>query len=190
MDIAALIWDKTQFYPAMVDCPEAVLALAGKVKAYLTLVLDAWFARYGREFISHYPDYYMDGGITVSEDEVGAVSGKMFERFFLSELADLSNRYGGMGLHCCANARHQWTNFLKIPGLRIINFVQPPEVIREAVPFFAPRVGQWHSFQGEGAPWTWPQQNPPEARMVYEIAVSSREEAQETAERMRAALGR
>ncbi|RPJ42794.1 MAG: hypothetical protein EHM21_12340, partial [Chloroflexi bacterium] len=125
MDIAALVWDKTQFYPALITHPEAVRALAGKIHTFMNRFLDEWFRRFGREFISHFPDYYMPRGITISEDEVGAVSGKMFESLFLPELAELSERYGGIGMHCCAHARHQWANFKKIPGLRLVNFVQP-----------------------------------------------------------------
>lgn len=190
MDISALIWDKTQFYPALIQAPNAVRELAGKVRAFLIQFLDVWFSSFGLEFISHYPDYYMLRGITISEDEVGAVSGKMFNTLFLPELAELSARYGGLGMHCCANARHQWKNFKEIPGLRLINLVQPPEIIREAVLFYADFVPQWHSYYGEGPAWTWPGQNPPNARLVYEITVNSRDEAVETSARMREALDR
>ena len=190
MDIAALIWDKLTFYPALVENPQAVLALAHKVKTFLVAFLDEWFHCYGREFIAHYPDYYMPYGITLSEDEVGAVSGAMFNQLFLPELVELSERYGAFGMHCCAHARHQWSNFKKIPNLRLLNLVQPPEVVCKAVDFFAGHTAQFHSFQGEGPAWTWPSQHPPEARMVYEVVVSSREEALETSARMREALGR
>jgi hypothetical protein len=190
MDIAALIWDKTQFYPALIQNPEAVRALADKVRTFMVSFLDEWFARFGREFISHYPDYYMPYGITISEDEVGAVSGKMFNGLFLPELVELSERYGGIGMHCCANSRHQWENFKKIPGLRLLNLGQPPEVIRKAVDYFAGFVPQWHSYGCEGPAWTWPGQYPPQARLVYEIYVSSKEEALETSARMREVLGR
>ena len=113
MDIAALIWDKNTFYPALVEDPEPVHELAQKVRVLLTNFVDAWFARYGSAFMAHFPDFYMPGGITLSEDEVGAVSPAMFSRFFLPELEWLANRYGAIGMHCCANARHQWQGFLK-----------------------------------------------------------------------------
>jgi hypothetical protein len=106
MDTAALIWEKTGFYPAMVDAPEAVHELSGKVQAFLEAFLDTWFSRFGREFIAHYPDYYMPYGITCSVDEVGVVSAHMFRDFFMPELVSLSERYGQMGIHCCANAKH------------------------------------------------------------------------------------
>ena len=66
--------------------------------------LDEWFGRYGRDHIAHYPDYFMEGGWTVSEDEVGVVNEEMFEKLFLPELNELSRRYGGIGMHCCVTA--------------------------------------------------------------------------------------
>lgn len=189
MDIAAVIWDKTQFYPALIQFPETVLVLTGKIKTFLERFLDEWFARFGKELIAHYPDYYLPYGITLSEDEAGAVSGKMFERLFLPELAELSVRYGQLGMHCCAHARHQWGNFLKIPGLCFLNLVQPPVTIRDAVTFFG-SLPQMHSYGGNGPAWTWPSQYPANARLVYDIPVTSREEAIETSARMCAVLGR
>lgn len=107
MDIAALIWDKNIFYSALIESPEAVKELSSKVMELLIAFLDEWFSRYGEEFIAHYPDYYMPKGMTLSEDEVGAVDEEMFVEFFLPELVHLSERYGGIGIHCCATARHQ-----------------------------------------------------------------------------------
>lgn len=186
MDIAALIWDKNTFYTALVETPEAVVALAQRVKALMIAFLDAWFARYGREFIAHYPDYYMPRGLTLSEDEVGAVSRRMFDALFLPELVELSKRYGGLGVHCCAHARHQWPGLKQIPDLRLLNLVQPPPVIHAAVRAFA-GLPQMHSYGGDGPAWTWPAQYPPDARLVFDVTVESREEAVETATLMRRA---
>ena len=190
MDVAAMIWDKTRFYPAMIQSPEAVHALANQVRRFMILFLDEWFARFGDEFIAHYPDYYLPRGISLTEDGVGAISGKMFNTFFMPEIEELSSRYGGVGIYSCANARHQWNNFKKAPGLRMLNLFQPVDVIREAVPFFTASTPQWLSVALDGPPWTWPQQVPAGARVVYEIFVNSREEALETSRRMRKVLGR
>ena len=190
MDIAALIWDKTTFYPALLQQPDAVRQLSHQVLVFMTRFLDAWFSRYGRAFISHYPDYYMPYGITLSEDEIGAVSGKVFNNLFLPELVELSEYFGQIGIHCCAHARHQWSNLLKVPNLVLLNLVQPPDVTRAAWDFFCSPVAQWHSYQGEGPAWTWPAQHPPAARMVYEVTVNSKEEAIETSRRMREVLAR
>ncbi len=86
MDIAALIWVKSDFYIAMIEEPEAVRELAEKVRCLLTAFLDEWFRRYGTGYVAHFPTYWMEGGLTLSEDEVGAVNPAMFDTFFLPEL--------------------------------------------------------------------------------------------------------
>jgi uroporphyrinogen-III decarboxylase len=177
MDIAALIWEKISFFQALIETPEAVKELAFKVRQLLVAFLDEWFRRYGREFIAHYPDYYMAYGVTLSEDEVGSVSPSMFRQFFLPELVQLSERYGAMGLHCCANARHQWENFKEIPNLRLLNLVQPPDVTREAYGFFAVHTAQLHNYGGDGPAWNWPASYPAGARVVMDISVETREQA-------------
>jgi hypothetical protein len=186
MDIAALIWEKSSFYAALVEQPEAVAVLAGKVRTLLTGFLDAWFAEFGSEFIAHYPDYYVPRGVTLSEDEVGVVSPAIFQRFFLPELEELSRRYGGrLGMHCCAHARHQWQGFQQIPGLFLLNLVQPPEILRKAYPAFEPICAQMHSWYGEGDRVDWPAQHPPERRIIYDLSAASREEALALLEKLR-----
>lgn len=144
MDIVAQIWDKTDLFVAMIEEPEAVLELADKVKQLLFAFCDEFAARYGNGVIAHYPDYYMPQGFTFSADEVGNVSAEMFEQFFLNEIIELSDRYGGIGIHCCANSEHQWENFAKIPNLRLINLHQPKDVIRRAYEFFSRKTAQWN----------------------------------------------
>lgn len=190
LDISALIWDKNTFYIALLEEPEAVKELASMVKELLVEFLDTWFARYGREYIAHFPDYYMEGGITLSEDEIGVVSSEMFEELFLPELTELSGHFGGLGMHCCANAQHQWENMQKIPGLRLLNFVQPKEVLVSAYKFFAHHVPQMHSWCGDGPAWTWVEKYPEGSRVAMQIAVNSRDEALEVSEKLRIACGR
>jgi hypothetical protein len=187
LDICALIWDKRQFYPALIETPNAVLELAAKVRTLLTAFLDEWFARYGVSFIAHFPDYYMPQGITLSEDEIGAVSIRMFEQLFLPELTFLSERYGEIGMHCCAHARHQWQNFTKIPGLRVLNLIQPPDVLAEAYGFFAPHVVQMHSWCGD-MPDQWVKTLPATSRVVIETYAADRDQAQQWADRLRSTL--
>ncbi len=186
MDIAALIWEKSDFYIAMIEEPEAVQALAGKVRTLLTAFLDAWFQRYGTGYVAHFPTYWMEGGLTLSEDEVGVVNPAMFEEFFLPELEALSNRYGGLGMHCCAASEHQWAGFRRIPGLRLLNLIQPGDVIRRAIPVFADQVAQWHGVTGEGAGPCDTTAYPPEARAVLEVNAATAEEARRRAEVLRA----
>jgi hypothetical protein len=156
----------------------------------LTDFLDAWFYRYGTDFIAHYPDYYLPRGVSVSEDEVGIISPAMFDQFFMPELAGLSERYGGIGIHCCADAVHQWDRFLAIPGLRLINLVQPRPVMIRSWSRFADATVQWPGWAGDGNPWEWPAQYPPGSRMILPVTASSREEAVDLCSRLQEACRR
>jgi len=197
MDIAALIWDKNDFYVAMLEEPEAVKEVAGKVSALLTAFLDRWFARYGRDFVAHYPFYYMTSGITLSEDEVGIVNQAAFGEFFLPELCRLSARYGGLGMHCCASARHQWSNFKKIPGLRLLNLARPGNELNEAMEYFAGHVAQHHGevfteklYFGGRPVWEWPRLMPENAHVVLNAVSETKAEALEICAKLNQACGR
>lgn len=152
LDIAALIWDKTDFFMSMYDEPEAVKDLISMVTILLCEFLDLWFKTFGKEFIAHYPEYYMPWGITLSEDEIGSLSAEHFREFSWPTLCDLSAQFGDkIGIHCCANAQHQWELFKAIPNLVLLNLVQPSDIIREASIFFrdGPPIWAAHARQNE-----------------------------------------
>lgn len=189
MDIAALIWNKTACFMAMADNPEAVLELSEKVYTLLTAFLDEWFRRYGHNFVAHYPDYYMPQGITLSEDEAGSVNAEMFETLFLPELQRLSDRYGGLGMHCCADARHQWPRFRKIRGLRLLQLASPPqrtpqEYLIPSYAFFEKTCALWKEWSPSGAMETWPDQWPRNARVVLDITAKDVNEAARLADQL------
>ena len=193
MDIAALIWDKSTFFTAVLEAPDAVRELAHKVQELLCAFLDEWFRRYGADFVAHYPDYYMTHGITLSADEIGSVSALTFDALFLPELVELSNRYGQIGIHSCANSRHQWESIKKIPDLRLLNLVQPYPVIQEAYCFFANHTAHmhfWPEADTQGAPWV--NGHPSDARIAFQVTAKSGEEARRLSEQFaegRAASG-
>ncbi len=190
LDIAALIWEKSSFFIAMIEEPEAVLELIEKTKTLLKNFLDAWFAEFGTEYIAHFPDYYMSGGLTLSEDEVGAINADMFDEFSQPSLTELSEYFGGIGVHCCANAEHQWENFRKIPDLRLLNLIQPQSVLQRAYPYFAGHTCQLHGgVQAVGEPWTWPGQFPEDCRFVIQVSAKERERALELSEKLREVCG-
>ena len=174
---------------AMVDNPEAVVELADKVYKLLTAFLDEWFRRYGRNFVAHCPDYYMPQGITLSEDEAGSVNAEMFESLFLPELQRLSDRYGGLGMHCCADARHQWPNFRKIRGLRLLQLTNPPkrtmeEYLIPSYAFFENICAQWKGWSPSGPMETWSNQWPRNARVVLDIPAKNADEAARLADQL------
>ncbi len=192
MDIVALIWEKEDLFCAMLEAPEAVKALAAKVRTLLTAFLDEWFRRYGTTFVAHYPDYVMHGGVTLSVDEVGAVGAEAFREFFRDELVALSEHFGGLGIHCCADARHQWDNFRALPGLKVMNHNAPParaarEYLLDALRFYAGGPAQMPiGWTPDGAPETWPRQYPQGARVIFEVAAADAAEAAAIAERLQA----
>lgn len=176
-DIAALILNKEQFYIGIIEEPESIKELVAKTYDLLIQFLDEWFKAFGKEFIAHYPDYYMEYGITLSEDEVGVISTDTFNAMFLKELNDLSLRYGRIGIHCCANSKHQWKNFKNIKNLCLLNLVQPNEIVKKAYPFFETTCAQMHSFYGDGEISSWKQQHLSNARIAYQLSPESREDA-------------
>jgi len=144
IDISALIWDKTDFYMTMADEPEAIHELAGKVRELQINFLDEWFKRYGTTYIAHYPDYYMEGGITMSVDELGCISPTMFREFFTGEINELSRRYGGVGIHSCAESESQWDNLKQIEGLKLLNLHRTKSQVLKAIDFYKEKCVQMH----------------------------------------------
>jgi uroporphyrinogen-III decarboxylase len=190
MDTAALIWNKTDFFAAMYEDCEAVRALAALVADVMVAFLDLWFGRYGPDFVAHYPDYYMPKGVTLSEDDVGVVSATAFRNYYLPELEMLSERYRGLGLHCCADAVHQWDNFASIKGLRVLNLVQSETTLRAAYQRFSRTAVQYHSWSGDGPVWQHLQAMPEGSRVVLEAGAASREEALMVSDKLWQACGR
>jgi hypothetical protein len=124
-DIAAQLWDKEDFLCTMLLEPEAVKTLAGKCAE----LLKTFLAELRREFPQmspcHCPGTWMPPhlGPWVSNDECGVINAAAFEEFVLPELIDLSKTFGGLGMHCCANAEHQCEAVKKIPNFYGFNRV-------------------------------------------------------------------
>lgn len=185
LDIAALIMNKEKFYMGMVDEPAAIQELTFKTFTLLTQFLDEWFKEFGKEFIAHHPDYYMEYGITLSEDEIGSFGSEIFLKLVLDELNTLSNRYGRIGVHCCANSKHQWANIKKIKNLCLLNLNQPPEIIKEAYGFFKDTCCQMHSFYSEGNIDTWQDRFNNGERIIFQLYANSLEDAVNKLEALR-----
>jgi len=145
-EVAAQIWDKNEFFIALIKEPEAVKELTAKIMQLQIAFFDEWFSRYGNEFIAPFPNFYMKGGLYISNDEVGSINEQMFLDFVLDDLNTLSKRYGGLGMHCCANADHQWNNFKKIEDLHILNLVRPVDICLKAYKYFEDHCAQIHVF--------------------------------------------
>jgi len=120
----------------------------------------------------------MPQGLTLSEDEIGVVSKNTFDEFFLPELTDLSKRYGGIGIHCCADSMHQWSNFKKIPGLKVLNFVRPQDQLLLTYKEFETLTAQVPTIIFDGHnPSTWVDTFPKNAHIAIEVVAKDKEEA-------------
>jgi hypothetical protein len=129
-DIAALVWNKEDLYRAIYDAPDAVQRLVAKC----TTLVRSFVSEYAREFPqaihSHCPYYWAPPGLgfSLSEDEAGCLSPAMFDRFCMPSLVELSDAFGGLFVHCCADADYQHPRLLRVPNLRAVNrvFVRGP----------------------------------------------------------------
>jgi len=141
-DIAALIWKKESMFTAMYDAPEAVQSLVAKCHGLLKKFLLAFKTEFKECNLVHCPVYWAppELGCSLSEDEAGSMSVDMFEQFCLPTLVDLSRTFGGLFMHCCATADHQYGNFLKIPNLRGLNRVFQAPGPKPAIDAFSGRT--------------------------------------------------
>jgi hypothetical protein len=195
-DTAALIWEKENFLRAMADPQEkdAVKRLSGKCAGLLKQFLREFRQEFGRCSPCHCPDVWAppEMGPWVSNDECGAFSTRMFEEFCLPELLDLTQTFGGLGMHCCASAEHQFLAFRRIPNFYAFNRVAARQGYR---PILGPLGGAdgpvhvlgWLSAEeSEGLI----QQAPEGTRFIFNLLGATLEDAKAWLERMRTASAR
>lgn len=142
LGLAAQIWEKAEFMSALIEEPEIAREIIRKchnlVKNYL---IELRKIAPNMNAI-HCPRIWgpAELGASVSEDEVGAISRAMYEEFGLRCLIDLSETFGGLYMHCCASADHQYPAFQKIPNLRGLNRVYQSPGAKPALDAFGGRT--------------------------------------------------
>lgn len=193
-DIAALIWNKEEMFVALIDTPEAVLELVAKTEAVLTAFLEDFRRAFPNQNIIHCPSAACappELGCSLSEDEVGSLSPAMFERFCLPSLTALSDRFGGLFMHCCAAADPHYPGFRRIPRLRGLNRVfQYPPGPQPAIDLFSGHTAflvGWTNEQGVRALLDMAR---PDTRYFFDLGHQPLAEAQRTLARMRGWCGR
>jgi hypothetical protein len=124
-DTACILWDKTDLLCSMIEQPDAVKRLAGKCGRLVRDFIAAYRRNFPNTTFGHCPSTWTPAscGPWVSNDECGIMSPEMFEEFCLPELVALSQAFGGLGMHCCANAQHQFSLFRRIPNFYAFNRV-------------------------------------------------------------------
>lgn len=187
-DIAALIWRKQDLFVALYEEPDAVKRLVGKCLALLKSFLQAFQEAFPNCNLCHCPTAWAppELGCWLSEDEAGCLSVPAFEEFCLPALVDLSNTFGGLFMHCCATADHQYPSFRKIPNLRGLNRVfQAPGPI-PAIEAFSGHTVLIQAWLSEAEVLRFLDLALPETRFLFNLGATSLEEAQRLCERLRA----
>ena len=127
-DSACLVWNKESIFCAMMldEEKEAVHRFVKKCANVFKKFIVEFYRLYPDACLSHCPMTYVPQGMGpwLSNDECGALSVPMFEEFCLPELVNLATTFGGLGMHCCADAEHQFPSFKKIPNFYAFNRVQ------------------------------------------------------------------
>lgn len=191
-DTACLLWDKSSLYLAMAD--EEERASVHRLTAKCARLLKRFLAELRRQFPQmsplHCPHVWCppDLGPWISNDECGAISVEAFETFALPELIDLSLSFGGLGMHCCASAEHQFESFRKIPGFYGFNRVQARQGWETILEPFGGPDGPVHviAWIEEADMARLVRTAPPGTRFIFNRFGSDVDEAQAWLERARA----
>jgi len=186
-DIAALIWRKETLFVAMYDDPDAVKRLVEKCHILLTSFLEEFKRQFPEHNLCHCPYAWAppELGCWMSEDEAGSMTIDMFEEFCLPVLEQMSDRFGGISLHCCATADHQYGQFKKIPNLRAINRVFQAPGPRPAIEAFSGQTVLAHAWTPEESVNQLLDMALPNTRFLFNMPAQPLEEAKQTYERLR-----
>lgn len=186
-DIAALIWNKEEMFAALLDEPDAVLELTRKCSSLLKRFLKEFRRQVGDCNMCHCPYAWAPAelGVWLSEDEVGSIGTAMFDRFCLPFLTDLSEAFGGLFMHCCANADHQYERFKRIPNLRGLNRVFQKPGPEPAIKAFAGRTVLMQAWSPEDFLNQMLDLARPGSRFLFNIDAPSLEELKPFYERLR-----
>jgi hypothetical protein len=175
LDTAALIWRKQDLFVAMIENPAAVKRLVGKCLRLLKLFLTEFKREFPECNLCHCPIAWAppELGCWLAEDEVGSISTRMFEEFSLPELVDLSETFGGLFIHCCANADHQYGGFKKIPNLRGLNRVFQAPGPRPAIEAFSGQTVLTMAWIGEETVQAMLDMAQPNTRFLFNMSRAS-----------------
>jgi hypothetical protein len=190
-DTAALIWNKQDFLCSMADSEGG--AAVKRLTAKCAALLGRFLREFRREFPNcspcHCPDVWAppEMGPWLSNDECGAFSADMFAEFCLPELLDLAKEFGGIGMHCCADAEHQFKAFGEIPSLYAFNRVAARMGYQPLLQLMAGPSGPVHvlAWLPEKETRRLIEGAPAHVRFIFVLANASNVEAAEWLERMR-----
>jgi len=186
-DIAALVWRKQDLMVAMIEEPEAVKRLVAKCERLLELFLSEFKRQFPNCNLCHCPTAWAPPDLEcwLSEDEAGSMSGAMFEQFCAPSLTGLSQAFGGLFIHCCADADHQYSRFARLPNLRGLNRVFQASGPRPAIEAFSQGTVLIVAWTGEAEAHRMLDLALPTTRFLFNMPAQPLEEAKATYARLR-----
>lgn len=191
-DIAAMIWHKEDLFVAMYEEPEAVKRLVDKCQQILTEFLSAYKQRFVNVNFCHCPTAWAPpaAGVWMSEDEIGSLTPAMVEEFSLPSLIAMSERFGGINLHCCATADHQYPTLRTLPNFHGLNRVFQDPGPRPAVKAFAGYTVLVNGWQWEESVMDFLNMAEPDSRFLFSMNGMALDDAKRVLERLWTPLGR
>ncbi len=188
-DIACLIWNKEDLLCSMALEPEAVKRLSEKCAQLLKTFLREFRKEFPTLSPCHCPSCWTppELGPWLSNDECGIMNRAMFDEFCLPELVDLSETFGGLGMHCCADAEHQFPNFNKIPNFYGFNRVSDKHGYMPLLEHFAGKGSPVHvlAWIPEDTTAQLIRNAPPGTRFIFNFMGADHETAARWLDKMR-----
>lgn len=188
-DTASLIWNKEDLLCSMVLDPDTVKRLSRKCAQLLKTFLIEFRKEFPTLSPCHCPGCWTppELGPWLSNDECGMMSSEMFEEFCLPELIELSETFGGLGMHCCADAEHQFPSFKKIPNFYGFNRVQDKHGYLPLLDHFAGKGSPVHvlAWVSDEVIEQLIRQAPPETRFIFNMGGTDYEAGARWLEKMR-----
>ncbi len=190
-DIAALVWRKESFFAAMIEEPDAVMELVDRCGVLLESFLERFLQELAPVSLAHCPYAWAppELGCWLSEDEAGSLSCAAFRRFCLPWLQRLSRRFGGLFMHCCAAADHQYTEFRRIENLRGLNRVWQAPGPGPAIETFSGHtvlIQAWEPLESIPA---YLRQAHPDTRFLFVLGTAELSDVAALADRTREVMG-
>ncbi|MFW6212973.1 MAG: hypothetical protein ACOC8L_08730 [Spirochaetota bacterium] len=139
-DTACLLWEKSDMFVSLYEDDGLAVAeqLAGRCASLLAEFLSALRDRFPQMSPCHCPAVWCppELGPWVSNDEAGSIGREHYDRFCHPELVALSERFGSVATHCCADAEHQFARFRETPGWYAFNRVAGQQGYASLIPAF------------------------------------------------------
>jgi len=151
LNTAALIWEQSDFMVAMLETPDAVHRFLDRVTNHLISIIECYIQGAGGRICGNVWPYIWlppDIGIGITEDYMPLLSAAMYREFGLPYVERISQRFGGLFVHCCGTYEHQLRNLressMNLLGLEFSYPYTRPEALFETFGdsvVFVPQLG-------------------------------------------------